>query len=82
MNCPHCNTAVILPRGRCSTCGWSLWTDVQLAAGLTTPPHVVPESDDDAVTFVGGVDAATIIGTHESRVVGAAGDEAVTRIHV
>ena len=78
MNCPYCNTAGVFARGRCSGCGRSLPAGVQLATGLLTPPPVVPESDDDAMTFMGGLGAATILSAHESSGAGAAGDEEPT----
>jgi len=59
MNCPYCNTAGPSARGRCSACGRSLPSGVQVAAGLLTPLPITPIE----------IDAATMLGANRSSVV-------------
>ena len=65
MNCPYCNTAGVAARGRCSACGRSLPSGVQVAAVTATPLPIAPID----------IDAATMLGANRSSVVARSTDD-------
>ena len=79
MNCPYCNTAGVSARGRCSACGRSLPSGVQVAAGLLTPLPIAPiDIERDEMTIAGALDAATMLGAQSSVVARSTDDDLPT----